>query len=71
MEGLRKLKKIIFHSILTLMLFNTFMLTYASWYEEPLPMKKQEEIDDMWWLSKKKREKLKIEQEEEFKNIYS
>ena len=39
-------------------------ITFAGWYEEPL-VYETENIDAMWWLSKKKKEKLKNELDEE------
>ena len=38
--------------------------TYAAWYEEP-DIYEIEDIDSKWWLSRKKKEKLKFEQEKE------
>ena len=37
---------------------------YSYWYEEP-EVYETENIDSMWWLSRKKKEELKIKQEEE------
>ena len=58
-------KKTFFKIIITI-----FMCTilnseiYASWYEEP-EVFETEDIDSKWWLSRKKKEKLKVEQEKE------
>lgn len=65
MVDLKKLKKIIFHSIIFSFVIISIKPSYAIWYEEPIVMEKQDNIDSMWWLSKKKKEKLKKEQAEE------
>jgi hypothetical protein len=52
-------------------LFNIFAfcpLTYAGWYEEP-PAYEMKNFDNMWWISKKKKAKLKEEQEAEYNKI--
>lgn len=51
-------------TILVLLVVATCKISYASWYEEP-EIYETENIDSMWWLSKSKKEKLKIEQKEE------
>ena len=53
--------KYIFIMISIFMLVNK---TYAAWYEEP-DIYEIEDIDSKWWLSRKKKEKLKFEQEKE------
>lgn len=60
-------KKIIFHSIIFIFVIISIKPSYAIWYEEPAVMEKQDDIDSMWWLSKKKKEALKKEQEENIK----
>ena len=58
-------KKILFKIIITI--FICIILNseiYASWYEEP-EVFETEDIDSKWWLSRKKKERLKVQQEKE------
>ena len=58
-------KKILFKIIITLFICTILNSEiYASWYEEP-EVFETEDIDSKWWLSRKKKEKLKVEQEKE------
>lgn len=57
-------KKSILSLFILSFLFWSIEIIYANWYEEP-PVYETENIDNMWWLSKNKKEKLKNEQREE------
>ena len=58
-------KKILFKIIITLFICTILNSEiYASWYEEP-EVFETEDIDSKWWLSRKKKERLKVQQEKE------
>ena len=58
-------KKIFYKIIITIFICTILNSEiYASWYEEPEAFE-TEDIDSKWWLSRKKKEKLKVEQEKE------
>ena len=58
-------KNILFKIIITIFICTILNSEiYASWYEEP-DIYETEDIDSKWWLSRKKKEKLKVEQEKE------
>ena len=68
------MKKLFIKYIVKLIIIHIFILTimpiiqnkkvYSYWYEEP-EVYETENIDSMWWLSRKKKEELKIKQKEE------
>ena len=68
------MKKLFIKHIVKLIIIHIFILTimpiiqnkkvYSYWYEEP-EVYETENIDSMWWLSRKKKEDMKIKQKEE------
>lgn len=59
-----KLKISIVLILMVISMIYMYRNTYANWYEEPEVYEK-EDINSKWWLSRKKKEKLKEEQERE------